>query len=76
MTKTCCPPDCPRQGDTPMAQKIRGSPIYICADCGAVFDAPRIKTYRQNLDGEHGIETVTERRCPWCGSEEIEQEEL
>lgn len=50
--------------------------MYVCTDCGAVFDAPHTKTYRQNLDGEHGIETVTERRCPWCGSEDIEQEEL
>lgn len=50
--------------------------MFICADCGAVFDAPRTKTYRQNLDGEHGIETVLEYLCPYCGSDEIGEEEL
>lgn len=49
---------------------------YVCDVCGADFEEPYRYTYKQNLDGEHGIETVTERRCPWCGSEEIEQEEL
>lgn len=48
--------------------------MYTCLDCGSRFDEPRINTYRQNLDGEHGIETVTEYRCPWCGSEDIEKE--
>ena len=49
--------------------------MYICQDCGASFDEPRQYTYRQNLDGEHGIETVLEFRCPWCGSDDIEKEE-
>lgn len=48
--------------------------MYTCLDCGSRFDEPRIHTYRQNLDGEHGIETVTEYRCPWCGGEDIEKE--
>lgn len=49
--------------------------MYICDNCGAAFDTPDKHTYKQNLDGEHGIETVLEFRCPWCGSEEIREED-
>lgn len=46
---------------------------YVCNDCGAVFSVPDKHTYRENLDGENGFMTVVEFRCPFCGSEEIEE---
>lgn len=46
---------------------------YVCNDCGAVFSVPDKHTYRENLDGENGFMTVVEFRCPFCGSDEIEE---
>lgn len=46
---------------------------YVCRDCGAVFSGPDKHTYRENLDGENGFMTVVEFRCPFCGSDEIEE---
>ena len=46
---------------------------YTCNDCGAVFSVPDKHTYRENLDGENGFMTVVEFRCPFCGSDEIEE---
>ena len=46
---------------------------YVCNDCGAAFSVPDKRTYRENLDGENGFMTVVEFRCPFCGSEEIEE---
>ena len=46
---------------------------YVCNDCGAVFSVPDKRTYRENLDGENGFMTVVEFRCPFCGSDEIEE---
>ena len=48
---------------------------YVCDACGADFEEPYRYTYKQNLDGEHGIETVLEYLCPYCGSDEIGEEE-
>ena len=46
---------------------------YVCNDCGSVFSVPDKRTYRENLDGENGFMTVVEFRCPFCGSDEIEE---
>ena len=46
---------------------------YVCNDCGSVFSVPDKHTYRENLDGENGFMTVVEFRCPFCGSDEIEE---
>ena len=46
---------------------------YVCNDCGAVCSVPDKHTYRENLDGENGFMTVVEFRCPFCGSDEIEE---
>lgn len=48
---------------------------YVCDVCGADFTEPYRYTYKQNLDGENGIETVLELLCPYCGSDEIGEEE-
>ena len=46
---------------------------YVCNDCGAAFSVPDKHTHRENLDGENGFMTVVEFRCPFCGSDEIEE---
>lgn len=52
------------------------APTFVCDACGATFSVPDKHCYRENLDGEQGIETVWEDRCPHCGSEEIREESL
>lgn len=47
--------------------------MWHCDECGADFDAPRIITTRENLDGENGWETQRTAVCPCCGSEEVEE---
>lgn len=46
--------------------------MWKCQTCGAEFDEPDIVTVRENLDGERGVETRREGRCPCCGGEEID----
>lgn len=43
--------------------------MFQCECCHAIFTEPRLVCFRQNLDGENGIETVYEENCPWCGEE-------
>ena len=47
--------------------------MWQCQYCGATFAEPFNKTVTENLDGENGWWTHTERFCPKCGSDEIEQ---
>lgn len=52
--------------------------IFRCECCHTVFSDPRVISWRENLDGENGIEEVTEELCPYCGCEwfeEVEDEE-
>lgn len=46
--------------------------MYRCDNCGAEFDEPELYRYRENLDGENGVETQTILCCPFCGAEDIE----
>lgn len=47
--------------------------IYRCEACGWYCTEPKVVKYRENLDGENGWQTFCEKRCPYCGSEEIEE---
>lgn len=47
--------------------------MMICNGCGCRFDEPIIRRVKENLDGENGWQTFYEKRCPYCGSEEIEE---
>jgi ssDNA-binding Zn-finger/Zn-ribbon topoisomerase 1 len=49
--------------------------VYICNNCGQAAE-PIIKTTRENLDGENGIETRTTAFCPQCGSQDLIQAEI
>lgn len=51
---------------------------WRCLICGVRFDAPAICVYRENLDGEQGVEARREVYCPICGEtyiREIEDEQ-
>ena len=49
--------------------------MFICNRCGERFWEPEREIVRENLDGESGWWTHTEERCPFCGDEDIEEEE-
>ena len=49
--------------------------MFICNRCGERFWEPERERVRENLDGESGWWTHTEERCPFCGDEDIEEEE-
>ena len=42
---------------------------WRCLICGVRFDEPVVRVYRENLDGENGIETRTVAECRYCGEE-------
>ena len=47
--------------------------MFRCNYCGAEFDEPYRHRYRENLDGEFGIQDCCELLCCECGSDEIEE---
>ena len=44
---------------------------YVCADCGAVFDEPEVKRWKEYQD-DGWVEDWAAYLCPVCGSEEVE----
>ena len=45
--------------------------LWRCECCGAEFTEPYRYRYRENLDGENGIQDCCELLCPECGEEDI-----
>lgn len=39
------------------------------------FDEPAVRVYRENLDGENGVEVRREACCPVCGEQYIEEDD-
>lgn len=48
---------------------------WRCRICGVRFDEPAVRVYRENLDGENGVEVRREICCPVCGEQYIEEDE-
>lgn len=48
---------------------------WRCRICGVRFDEPAVRVYRENLDGENGVEVRRETYCPVCGEQYIEEED-
>lgn len=46
---------------------------WRCRICGVRFDEPAVRVYRENLDGENGIEVRREVYCPVCGEDHMEE---
>lgn len=47
--------------------------LWRCDFCGSEFPEPYRHRYRENLDGECGIQECCDLLCPDCGSDEIEE---
>lgn len=47
---------------------------YVCADCGAVFDEPEVKRWKEYHD-DGWAEDWAAYLCPVCGSEEVDERE-
>ena len=48
--------------------------MYICSDCGAMFDEPKEVSWKEEMSGDGWAwQTFTDLLCPECGSQEIEQ---
>ena len=48
---------------------------WRCRICGGRFDEPAVRVYRENLDGENGVEVRRETYCPVCGEQYIEEDD-
>ena len=48
---------------------------WRCRICGVRFDEPAVRVYRENLDGENGVEVCREICCPVCAEQYIEETE-
>ena len=48
--------------------------MWHCNDCGADFDEPNVRIRWENLDGENGWQEWREKFCPYCGTEDIEDD--
>ena len=46
--------------------------MYRCEWCGAVFEQPAERVYRENMDGENGWYTWHMAVCPYCFEEGID----
>lgn len=46
--------------------------MFRCNFCGAIFEQPAERVYRENMDGENGWYTWHMAVCPECFDEEIE----
>lgn len=49
--------------------------MMICRCCGCRFAEPIVRRVKENLDGENGWWTYTEKFCPACGDDNIDEEE-
>lgn len=49
---------------------------YVCRRCGEVFDTPHERTYREPREfwGMLCAEVFIEQTCPYCGSDDFEEE--
>ena len=48
--------------------------MYLCHNCGNTFSEPETAYMSENLDGERGIWRYTIAQCPYCRSDDIEEE--
>jgi len=47
--------------------------MWVCNLCGSEFEEPTVKHYREDMNGEGAWQDFYEDRCPYCGSEEVEE---
>ena len=46
--------------------------MYVCGECGEVFDSPDVKKEYTGVSSEGFHEYFEVGHCPYCGSEDIE----
>ena len=48
-------------------------PEWICCLCNSRFDAPVVKHYREDMNGEGAWQDFWESCCPCCGEQMIRE---
>ena len=49
--------------------------MWVCNYCNSQFEDPSVHHYREDMNGEGAWQDFWENRCPYCGSEEVEETE-